>query len=194
MAQSYTTTKTGKTFRLKPRHVLGGTIVALLVIGGSWVMAASFAVSQGPTEVGSGVYHGTSALTYWTETTAGVGTQGATPPALSTTVGAPTVLPGAGTSYSVNAPVVNDIEHYWKFTEATSAPVNTEVELTISVSTGVVPVVTSVTVYFETQATAPATAQTFILYYDLGSPATATITLNSVTQVGQQCSAVGTCP
>lgn len=56
------------------------------------------------------------------------------------------------------------------------------------------PTVTTVTVYVETQATVPATAQTFTLYYDLGSPATATITLNSVTQLGEQCSAVGTCP
>ncbi len=64
----------------------------------------------------------------------------------------------------------------------------------IAVSTGVVPTVTSVIVYVETQAVIPGTAQTFVLYYDLGSPASATITLNSVTQVSEQCSAVGTCP
>jgi hypothetical protein len=193
MAQTHSTA-TGKTHRLKPRHVLGGTIVALLVIGGSWVMAASFAVTQGPQEIGSGVYHGTAALTYWTESAAGVGTQTATPTVLSTTAATPTVLPAAGTNYGVNAPVINDIEHYWKFTEATTAPASTEIEMQISVSTGAVPVVTSVIVYVETQATIPGTAQTFVLYYDLGSPATATITLNSVTQVSEQCSAVGTCP
>ncbi|MCI4372465.1 MAG: hypothetical protein L3K02_02300, partial [Thermoplasmata archaeon] len=74
MAYPHTTTTTGNSYRLKPRHVIGGTIVALLVIGGSWVMAASFAVTQGPAETGSGVYHGTAALAYWTETAAGVGT------------------------------------------------------------------------------------------------------------------------
>ncbi len=94
MAHHYTTTH--QTHKLKPRHVIGGTIVALLVLSGSWVMAASFAVTQGPTETGSGVYHGTSSLTYWTEATAGVSTQAATPPVLSTTVGTPTVLPGGG--------------------------------------------------------------------------------------------------
>jgi len=193
MAHDYTNT-TPQTHKLKPRHVIGGTIVALLVLSGSWVMAASFAVTQGPTETGSGVYHGTSSLTYWTEATAGVSTQAATPPLLSTTVGTPTVLPAAGTTYGINAPVVNDITHYWKFTEVTTAPANTEVELMIAVSTGVVPTVTSVIVYVETQAVIPGTAQTFVLYYDLGSPASATITLNSVTQVSQQCSAVGTCP
>jgi hypothetical protein len=188
------TQHTGKTFRPKPRHVLGGTIVALLVLGGSWVMAASFAVTQGPGEVGSGVYHGTTALAYWTETTAGVTTQAATPATLSTTAASPTVLPAVGQSYAVNAPTVNDITHFWKFSEATSAPVSTEIEMEISVSTGVVPTVTTVVVYVETQATIPGTAQTFTLYYDLGSPATATITLNSVTQVSEQCASVGNCP
>jgi hypothetical protein len=192
MAHTYSTT--GKPYRLKPRHVLGGTIVALLIIGGSWVMAASFAITQGPTETGSGVYHGTAALTYWTETASAVATQTGTPALLSTTVGTPTVLPAAGTSYSVNAPTVNDITHYWKFTEATTAPASTEVELQLSVSVGVVPSVATVIVYIETQATVPGTAQTFLLYYDLGSPASGTITLNSVTQVSEQCAAVGTCP
>lgn len=194
MAHTHTKTTTGKTLRLKTRHVISGTIVALLIIGGSWVMAASFAVTQGPVETGGGVYHGTAALTYWTESGAGVGTQAATPTLLSTTAGTPTVLPARGTSYAVNTPLVNDITHYWKFSEATTAPVSTEVELELSVSTGAVPVVTSVVVYVETQATAPGTTQTFVLYFDLGSPATATITLNSVTQVSLQCSAVGTCP
>jgi hypothetical protein len=193
-APTDTMTTTGKPHRLKPRHVIGGTIVALLVLGGSWVMAASFAVTQGPVETGSGVYHGTSALTYWTEASAGVTTQTSTPTLLSTTVGTPTVLPAAGTSYALNTPTVNDITHFWKFTETTAAPVSTEVELMISVNTGAVPTVTTVVVYIETQATIPGTAQSFILYYDLGSPATATITLNSVTQVSEQCAAVGTCP
>ncbi len=191
---AHANTSNHSTPRLKPRHVLGGTIVALLVIGGSWVMAASFAVTQGPTETGAGVYHGTAALTYWTEASAGVTTQTGTPTALSTTAATPTVLAATGTSYSINAPTVNDITHYWKFTEATTAPASTEVEMQISVSTGTVPTVTTVVVYVETQTTVPGTAQTFVLYYDLGSPATATITLNSVTQVSQQCSAVGTCP
>jgi hypothetical protein len=188
-------TKTGKRFRVKPRHVLGGTIVALLIIGGSWVMAASFAITQGTTETGSGVYHGTSALTYWTEASAGVATQpGVAPTALSLTVGTPTVLPAAATNYAVNAWTLNDIGHFWKFTEATSAPVSTEVELQIAVSTGSPATVTNTAVYIETQSTAIGSAVTFTLWYDLGSPATATITLNSVTQVSEQCTAVGACP
>jgi len=193
MAPAYTTTATGSSRRLKARYVIGGTFVALLVLGGGWVMAASFAVNQGAVETGSGAYHGTAALTYWTETTAGVTTQAGTPAVLSAIMATPTVLPAAGISYGVNAPTLNDVTHFWKFTEAITAPVSTEIEMQISVSTGVVPTVTTVIVYLETQAVIPGTAQTFVLYYDLGSAATATITLNSVTQISEQCTSVGTC-
>jgi hypothetical protein len=113
---------------------------------------------------------------------------------LSTTVGAPTVLAGGATSYGVNAPVLNDIAHFWKFTESAGAPVNTELEIQLTVSTGVVPTVAAVTVYVETQASSPGSAITFALYYDLGSPSAGTITLNSVTQISQECTGVGTCP
>jgi hypothetical protein len=33
-----------------------------------------------------------------------------------------------------------------------------------------------------------------MVYYDLGNPGSGTITLNSVTELGQQCTAVGNCP
>jgi hypothetical protein len=195
MALSSAARAPGKGFRMKPRHVLGGTIVALLLIAGGWVMAASFSITQGPTETGSGVYHGTASLAYFPETGAGVGTQpGSLPTQLWTTVGTPTVLAGSATNYAVNAPTLNDIAHFWKFTEATSAPVSTELEIQFTVSTGGVPTITSVVVYVETQSTAPGAEIVFTVYYDLGSPSAGTITLNSVTEVGEQCSAVGTCP
>ncbi|HYA58467.1 MAG TPA: hypothetical protein VEH57_08445 [Thermoplasmata archaeon] len=168
--------------------------MALLAISCGWVVA-SFTISLGNTETGAGAYHPTAALTWWAEASVGVGTQpGVLPTVLSTTVGTPTVLAAAGTNYAINAPTAGDVVHFWKFTEANTAPVNTELELQFTVSTGVVPTVTQITVYIESQAADPATAQTFVLFYDLGSPATGTITLNSVTEIGQQCSAVGTCP
>jgi len=157
-------------------------------------MAASFAVNQGAVETGSGAYHGTAALTYWTETTAGVTTQAGTPAVLSAIMATPTVLPAAGISYGVNAPTLNDVTHFWKFTEATTSPVSTELELEFTVSSGAVPVITLVTVYIQTQAVIPGTAVTFTLFYDLGSASSGTITLNSVTEISQQCGAVGTCP
>ena len=72
--------------------------------------------------------------------------------------------------------------------------VNTELELSFTLSTGVGPTITTVTVYVVTQAAVPGAPVTFGFYYDLGSAAAATIQLNSVTEIAQQCSAVGTCP
>ncbi len=158
-------------------------------------MAASFQVTNSTTETGGGNYHATNSIAYWTETAVGVSTQpGTLPTALSTTVGTPTVLAAAATNYAVNTPTLNDLAHYWKFSEATTAPVSTEVELQFTVSTGVSPTITQVTVYVETQTTAPGAAITFTLFYDLGSAASGTITLNAVTEISQQCGSVGTCP
>ncbi len=186
--------RTAKT-NLNRRLVWGGTLVALLAISGGWVLAASFSINLGSTETGAGTYHPTALLTYWAEASVGVGIQPTPlPTALSTTVGAPTTLAAAGTNYGVNTATAGDVAHYWKFTEATTAPASTELELYFSVSTGAGPTITTVTVYIETQATIPATAQTFVVYFDLGSPSGGTITLNSVTEISQQCAAVGTCP
>jgi len=180
---------------MRRRLVWGGTIVALLAITGGWVMAASFSITNGSTETGAGSYHGTTSLAWWSEASVGVGTQpGTLPTALSVTAATPTVLPAAGTNYAINTPTAGDVVHFWKFTEANTAPVSTELELQFTVSTGAGPTVTQVTVYVESQATAPATAQTFVLFYDLGSPSSGTITLNSVTEIGQQCASVGSCP
>ncbi len=179
--------------RVTRRTILGGTLIVMLLLTGGWVASAAFTVTNSTTEVGGGNYHATNGIAYWTETSVGVSTvPGTLPTVLSATVTAPTVLAGAATTYAINTPTAGDLAHYWKFTEATTAPVNTEVELAFTVSTGAG--ITQVTSYVETQATAPGAAIVFTLLYDLGSPASGTITLNSVTEVSQQCSAVGTCP
>jgi hypothetical protein len=182
-------------WRPKNRQIIGATAIALLALTGGWVMAASFSITDGSTETGAGAYHGTALMTYFSETSVGVGSEpGTLPTALSVTVGTPTVLAAAAANYAVNTPTSGDIVHYWKFAETTAAPTSTEVELQFTISTGAVPAVTQATVFIETQATAPAATITYTIYYDLGSPATATITLNSVTEVSLQCTAVGTCP
>ncbi|MGA8302445.1 MAG: hypothetical protein WA691_07600 [Thermoplasmata archaeon] len=181
--------------RLQRRTVYVGTAFALLAIVAGFGMAASFTVTQGPAIAGSGVYHATNSIAWWTDLSEGVGVQPTVLPAtLSAAVGAPTVLAGAATSYGVNTAVQNDVGQYWRFSEATTAVAGTEIELAFTVSTGVAPTVTTTVAYVETQAIIPGTATTFVFYYDLGSPATGTITLNSVTEIAQQCSAVGTCP
>ena len=167
------------------------TTLAAITFAVGFGAAASLVISAGTAENGGGASHATNALTYWTEANVGVGGQPAVlPTTLSTTVGTPTVLAAAGTNYAINTPTAGDIVHFWKFTEATTAPVSTELELQFTVSGAST---LQSTVYIETQATAPATAQTFVLYYDLGAPGT-TITINSVLQIVQTCSAVGTCP
>ena len=186
---------TDRTRRLTRRTVWIATALAMAAVIGGWTVAASFTISQGNTETGSGAYHGTSSITYWTETSVGVGSEPSTlPTVLSTTVATPTTLAGATANYAVNAPTATDVVHFWKFTEAAGAPVSTELELQFTVSTGAVPTITQITSYVETQATSPGAAIVFVIYYDLGSPSAGTITLNSVTQISQQCSAVGTCP
>jgi hypothetical protein len=181
--------------RIPRRAVYVATAFALLAVVAGFGIAASFTVTQGPAINGSGVYHQTTAITWWTDSSESVAVQpGVLPATLSGNPAAPTTLAAAATSYGVNTAIANDIAQSWKFTEGVTASANTELELAFTVSTGVAPVVTTVTVYVETQATIPATATTFGFYYDLGSAATATITLNSVTEIAQQCSAVGTCP
>jgi hypothetical protein len=186
-------TKPGK--RFQRRTIYMATAFTLLAVVAGFGMAASFTVTQGPALAGSGVYHSTNSIAYWTESSVGVGVQPTVlPTTASTTVATPTVLAAAATSYGINTAVANDVGQYWRFSEAITATANTELELAFTVSTGVAPVVTTLTVFVETQATIPAVATTFTFYYDLGSPATATITLNSVTEIAQACSAVGTCP
>ena len=182
-------------WRPRNRQIVGATVIAILALAGSWVMAASFSISNGNTETGGGAYHGTALLGFWSETTVGVGSEpGVLPAVLSTTIGTPTVLAGAAANYAVNAPTANDIVHFWKFAETNAAPINTEIQMQFTISSGAVPTVTQVTVYVETQAVAPVGTITYTIYYDLGSPSSGTITLNSVTEVNLQCSAVGTCP
>jgi hypothetical protein len=178
----------------KRRLVWVGTVVTILAISAGWLTAASLTITTGSSENGGGTYHATSSLSYWTEASVGIATEPSSLPAvLSTTSGSPTVLAGSGQNYAINTPTASDIAQFWKFTEGTSAPASTEIELQFTVSTGLTPVITQVTAYLETQATAPGTAQTFVLYFDLGA-VTSNIVLNSVTEIGQQCSSVGSCP
>jgi aryl-phospho-beta-D-glucosidase BglC (GH1 family) len=185
-------TNTGRSFPRRTVYV--ATAFALLAVVAGFGIAASFTVTSGPALAGSGEYHATTSIAWWSETDVGVSVQPtALPTTASATVGSPTVLV-AGTSYGVNAAVANDVAQYWKFSEATTVSVNTELEVSFTVSTGAGPTITTLTVYIETQAVAPGAAVTFGFYYDLGNAVTTTITLNSVTEISQQCSAVGTCP
>ncbi len=181
--------------RFPRRTVYIATAFTLLAVVAGFGLAASFTVTNGPGINGGGNYEATNAITFWTEASAGVAIiQTPVPATLSATITAPTVLAGAATTYSVNAATANDVGQFWKFTEAGGATASTELEIAFTVSTGTGPTVTTVIAYVETQTAPPAGATTFTIFYDLGSPAGGTITLNSVSELSQQCSAVGTCP
>jgi hypothetical protein len=183
-------TKPGKRFARRTVYIATG--FALLAVVAGFGMAA-FTVTDGAALAGGGQYHATNAIAWWTESDVGVSIQPTPLPAtLSAVVGTPTVLAAAATSYGVNAAVAGDIGQYWKFLEAAGAAASTEVELAFTVSTGAG--ITTLTVYVETQAAPPAGGATFSFFFDLGAASAGTITLNSVTEIAQQCSAVGTCP
>jgi|HubBroStandDraft_1064217.scaffolds.fasta_scaffold01074_9 hypothetical protein len=183
-------TKPGKRFARRTVYVATG--FALLAVIAGFGMAA-FTVTSGPALNGGGEYHATNAIAWWAETDVGVSVQPtALPATASNVVGTPTVLAAAAANYGINVAVANDVSQFWKFTEAAGATANTELELSFSVNTAAG--ITTITSYVETQAAPPAGGATFSFYFDLGSAATATITLNSVTEIAQQCGAVGTCP
>jgi hypothetical protein len=187
------TTNSGR--RFPRRTVYVATAFTLLAVIAGFGLAASFTVTQGPAITGGGVYHATNSIAWWTEASAGVAViQTPVPTTLSGTATAPTVLAGAASSYAVAAATANDIGQYWKFTESAGAPISTELEIAFTVSTGATPAVTTTIIFLESQTTSPTGALTFTIFYDLGSPASGTITLNSVSELSQECSAVGTCP
>ncbi len=179
--------------KIRNRTILVATVVTALAFVGGWAMAA-IVVTNG-SESGAGNYTSANNLAYWTQASVGLSSvPNPVPATLSQTVATPTVLAAVATSYAINAPTIGDLQHFFKFTEATGAPANTEVEIIFTISTGGGPTITTVNIFIETQAAPPGTATTFTLEYDLGNPAAGSITLNSVQQVSQQCSAVGTCP
>ncbi|HYA71169.1 MAG TPA: hypothetical protein VEH28_07380 [Thermoplasmata archaeon] len=165
----------------------------MITFGAGYAFAALTVTNS--TETGGGNYVNTAALSWWS-LSANPGAVGvvpsAVPASVNTTVANPTRLPAAGTNYMVNTGTAGHIAQLMKFTEAATAPGNTEVETSITVNTGTGTI--SVTIYIETQITPPGTAQTFVFYIDVGDASAATITINYAEQISQQCSAVGTCP
>lgn len=184
-----------KEIRVSARAVYLATAVALAAFVGGYAMAGALTIATGSPEGANGNYETTNGITWWTQSSVGLAsTPGTVPTQLASSAASPTVLASAGQAYMANTGTSNDVAHFFKMTEATAAPTGTELEITFSVSTGTTPVVTTLTVYVETQASAPASALTFTIYYDLGSASSASIVLNSVQQISQQCGAVGTCP
>jgi hypothetical protein len=177
------------------KTVYTATILALLTFAAGYTLAAAFSVTNGPNESGNGNYEAAGSIPWWTQSSVGLSSVPVSvPTALSSAGGTPTTLAAIGQPYMINPGTAGDLDHFFKFIESPSAVASTELELTFTISTGSTPSPNIVTVYLETQATVPTSAQTYTLAYDLGSAAAGTIVLDSFQQISQQCSSVGSCP
>lgn len=184
-----------KEIRISPRTVYLATALALVAFVGGYAMAGALTIATGASESANGNYEATNSISWWTQSSVGIATTpGTVPTQLGSTATTATTLGSANASYMANTGTANDVAHFFKMTESTSAPTGTELKITFSVSTGSTPVMTTVTVYVTTQATAPSSALTFTIYYDLGSASSTSIVLNSVQQISQVCASPGTCP
>lgn len=182
--------------RVSVKAIYIATALSLAAFVGGFAMAGALTINSGGNEAASGSFETTSSISWWTQASVGLSSTPSPVPTslVSTTATSPQVLAAAGQAYSLNAGTVGDVAHYFKMTESTGAPTSTELEIVFSISTGTVPTVTTATVFVESQSSSPTSAQTFTLYYDLGSAASASIVLNSVQQISEQCSSVGSCP
>ncbi|MCI4335715.1 MAG: hypothetical protein L3K17_00750 [Thermoplasmata archaeon] len=182
--------------RVSVKAIYLATALSLAAFVGGYAMAGALTINSSGTEAASGNFETTSAITWWTQASVGLAsTPSPLPTSLaSTTATSPVSLPATSSGLMINAGTVGNVAHYFKMTESTGAPTSTELEIVFSISTGAGPTITTVTVFIESQATAPSSAQTYTLYYDLGSAASSSIVLNSVEQISQQCTSVGSCP
>lgn len=173
---------------------LGAVLVAaVLGIVGGFALGAATQVTQGPVENSQGAYVAQAGLTYWTWHATILDTIPTPVPAsASTTVAAPTVLPGAGTSYDINPSTAGAQAVRWQFSEGTTAPVSTEIELRFVA--GLNGPSSSIRIYLETQTLPPVGALTFYLYWDAGAFPPASLTVETMQITVLACTAVGTCP
>lgn len=181
--------------RVTARVIYVATALSVAAFVGGFALAGSLTISSGSSESANGNFESTNSIAWWTQSSVGLSSTPSTvPTSISTTAGSPTVLGATATSYLIGSGTAGDVAHFFKMSESTSAPVSTEIEIVFTISTGSTPTTTTSTVYLETQSTAPGSALTFTLFYDLGSAGSGTIVLNSVQEISQLCSAVGTCP
>jgi hypothetical protein len=168
-------------------------VVALGVLAIGIVAAVGTQISNGGTETGAGAYVSEHPLAYWEWEGTALGTiPAAVPPAVSTTVGAPTRMPRGGATYVINPSEAGQTSVEWTFEETTAAPGRTE--LAITFVDGLTSAASSITVYLETGFRAPGTAVTYSFYWDAGTFAPAALDIETMSTTVQACTAIGTCP
>ena len=171
--------------------LLAAVVVAVGAVGIAAAVGAQ--IGPGPTETGQGAYVTEHALAYWTWHETLLTTIPTPAPAkVSTTIGTPTVLPRAGTSYSINAATAGQVAVAWTFDELTTAPRSTELALTFL--DGLASPATTITVYVESDPRAPFVTTAFVFYWDAGTFAPGTLVVETMTATAVACTAIGTCP
>lgn len=172
-----------------------GVVAATLLIGAfcGGVLGAGSQIGPGTTEQAQGADVGEAGPTYWVWAATQLDVVPTpVPGAVSTAVAAPTLLPTASTSYRIDAATAGNTSVRWEFTEETTAPKSTELELRFTA--GLSKTAAHITVYFETRPTAPTAALIFYAYWDAGAFSPASLSIETMQVDVLVCTAIGVCP
>jgi hypothetical protein len=167
--------------------------LALLVTSLIGLTAGSSQVTLGTVENGQGAYVSEQALTYWPWAGTVLAPVPTPVPVMpSTNPAAPTLLGAGGRSYVLDAATAGAEGVRWQFSELTTAPRHTELELRFLVGTSAA--TSAIRIYVETRGFAPIRTLTYFFYWDAGAfpPTSLTIATEQATVLA--CAAIGTCP
>lgn len=177
------------------RRVAAITLAAVLLLGAvGYAFGAATVAHLSQTANGESVT--TTSLTYWyLRSLATTTIPGTVPTLVSTAVASPTLLPGSGGSYRINAATAGDPAVVAGIKETNAALTNAELELVITVSIGGTPATSTIHAYVKTQGMAPGPAGfVYLFYFDSGTISFSGATITSVTETNYHCSSVGSCP
>ncbi|MGA8302446.1 MAG: hypothetical protein WA691_07605 [Thermoplasmata archaeon] len=167
--------------------------IAVTVSAFGVAAGASGQVAQGPSETGQGAFVAEHPLEYWAWHATQLGTVPQPVPApVSVVAHTPTRLPRGGRSYTINAAVAGQTSVAWTFAEAATGPPGTE--LMVTFVDGLSGPVSTITVYVETTLRGLAGSVDFVFYWDAGTFAPGSLSIESMTATVQACAAIGDCP
>ena len=168
-------------------------VVGVATLATGLALAAGSEFTSGGVETGGGTYVSEAPLAYWEWHETSLGTiPNPVPESASVTAADPTPLARAGGSYAINAPTAGQTSVAWTFEETTAAPRSTELVLTFS--DGLASAPSTISVFVETGARAPAGTLAFVFYWDAGTFAPIGLDVETLQTTAESCTAIGTCP
>jgi hypothetical protein len=169
-------------------------ILPLIASAAAGFALAAATVSPVTGETSGGLYHSVTNLAYWTESSFVVTTiPSSGTSTLTTNKNFPTVLSSSSASYTLGTVTAGDRALEFSFTEAHSAPTNTEIKLVLTYAIGQTPATTTLTGFPETQSTPPSGSPSFNVFIDTSGSTAGTVVIASVTAQASQCASVGSC-